>query len=144
MREIFFESESPDSKKLAIFEDNGSSAWLYLASARNHEVESDVFVYSPVEPDAELDRASIKQGNAPKLCLEYASGSAVFSPEDENDLSVLWSSNSKSVAILYRDEVLAAIYEGEKRGYSKALSKKCGFGKPWSDEKFAQHIGDAD
>ncbi|MCP3664140.1 MAG: hypothetical protein GY696_16890 [Gammaproteobacteria bacterium] len=69
MEQIFFESESPDSGKRAVFEDNGASAWLYLVSSRNHEVEKDTFVYSPIEPDPELDRASIQNGEPPKLAL---------------------------------------------------------------------------
>ncbi len=125
----------------AIFEDNGSSAWLYLVSSVSHEVESDAFVYSPLEPDAELDRKGIQNGVPPKLSAEYASSVAVLNPDDENDLSIQWSTNGKSVALFYKDDVLAAIFDGENRGYSKALSKRCGFGNPWSDEKFEQYIG---
>jgi len=72
MKEIIFESESPDSKKLAIFEDTGSCAWLYLASSANHEVEKDAFVYSPQEPRSELNRSGMKEGDPPdpysRLC----------------------------------------------------------------------------
>ena len=136
MNEIVFESENPDSKKLAIFEDTGSSAWLYLASSANHEVEKDAFVYSPRAPRSELNRFGMAEGEPPILIVEYASIDAVLSIEDENDLSIVWSDNGKSVALFHNADVRAAIYEDDDQGYSKALSKRCGFGKPWSDEKF--------
>jgi hypothetical protein len=40
--------------------------------------------------------------------------------------------------------VLAAIYEDDAQGYSKALSKRCGFGKPWSDQKFEKYFSDVE
>lgn len=140
MKEIFFESPSPDSKRMVIFEDNGTSAWLYLASAANYDVEKDAFVYSPLEPRAELNREGINQGEPPILISEYASDTAVIQIEDENELSILWSENGRNVAVFHNEEVIAAIYEDEKRGYSKALSKKSGFGKPWSEEKYQKYF----
>lgn len=144
MNDIIFESKSPDSKKLAIFEDNGSSAWLYLASAKNHDVEKDAFVYSPQTPRKELNRSGMKDGEPPILIQEYASENAVVRIDDENDLSIVWSDNGKSLSLFYGAEVLAAIYEDDEQGYSKALSVRCGFGKPWSDDKFAEHFGELD
>lgn len=144
MNDIIFESESPDARKLAIFEDNGTSAWLYLASAASHNVEKDAFVYSPVAPRAELNRAGMQDGEPPILISEYASDDAVVEIQDENDLTILWSENSKSVAIFHNEDVLAAIFEDDDRGYSKALSKKCGFGKPWSEEKYQKYFGGFD
>ena len=142
MRDIIFESFSPDSKKLAIFEDNGTSAWLYLASAANHEVEKDAFVYSPQPPRSELNRAGMKEGEPPILVIDYASDAAVVLVEDETALSIVWSDNGKTPAVVYHADVLAAIYEDDDQGYSKALSKPCGFGKPWSQEKFEKHFSD--
>lgn len=137
MHQIIFESESPDGKKLAIFEDNGTSAWLYLASASNHEVQKDAFVYSPQPPRTELNRAGMKAGEPAILTREFASDAAVVHVADEHDLSIVWSDNGKSLAVYHREDVLAAIYEDDEQGYSKALCKRCGFGKPWSAAKFA-------
>jgi hypothetical protein len=142
MQDIIFESESPDGKKLAIFEDNGSSAWLYLASARNHDVEKDVFVYSPQAPCEELNRTGMQRGEPPILTTDCASERAMLRVEDETELSIVWSASGRSIALFHRDEALAAIYEDDDQGYSKALCKRCGFGKLWSDEKFAQHFDD--
>jgi hypothetical protein len=77
------------------------------------------------------------------LIVEYASIDAVLTIEDENDLSIVWSDNGKSLALFHNADVLAAIYEDDDQGYSKALSKRCGFGKPWSDEKFEKFFKDA-
>jgi hypothetical protein len=144
MNEIVFESQSPDSRKLAIFEDNGTSAWLYLASSANHEVEKDAFVYSPQEPRSELNWSGMKEGEPPILVVDYASSDAVREIEDENELSIVWSQNGKSLALFHNADVLAAIYEDDDQGYSKALSKRCGFGKPWSDQKFEKYFSDVE
>jgi hypothetical protein len=143
MNEIIFESKHPDSKKLAVFEDNGSSAWLYLASSASQEVEKDAFVYSPREPRLELNRIGMKGGEPPILVAEFASDDAVVNVTDENDLSIVWSDNGKSLALFHKADVLAAIYEDDDQGYSKALAKRCGFGKPWSEEKYKAFFSDA-
>lgn len=142
MQDIIFESESPDGRRLAIFEDNGSSAWLYLASASNHDVEKDAFVYSPQPPRAELNRDGMRDGEPPILTQEYASEHAVVDIEDEMALSIVWSDSGKSLAVFHNETVLAAIYEDEPQGYSKALSKRGGFGKPWSQSKFEQFFNE--
>lgn len=142
MTEIIFESEHPGSRKLAVFEDNGSSAWLYLASSASQEVEKDAFVYSPREPRFELNRSGMKEGEPPILVVEYASDTAVLNVTDENDLSIVWSDDGKSLALFHKADVLAAIYADDDEGYSKALSKRCGFGKPWSEEKYRRFFDD--
>lgn len=99
MQDIIFESESPDGKKLAIFEDNGSSAWLYLASARNHDVEKDAFAYSPQAPREELNRTGMQQGEPPALTTDCASERAMLQVEDETELSIVWSASGRSIAL---------------------------------------------
>ena len=131
MAEIFFEERNPVSGRYAILEDNGTSAWLYLTPQSGKGIEKDAFVYSPIEPREVLNKSEIENGKSPILTKNMSSASAVIENATRDQLSLVWSENGESVAVLYEGSPVAMIVEGERTGFSKSLSKDSFFGKPW-------------
>lgn len=136
MSEIHIEEKSPISGRVAILEDNGTSAWLYLSPPSGEGIEKDAFAYSSIEPLEELNKSEIENGEAPKLIKNLATPSSVIVGAVESDLGFKWSKNGESVTLLHKGEAISAIYQNYKSGYSKSLSKASPFGNPWDNELY--------
>ncbi len=140
--EMFIEAQNKTSGRSAILEENGSSAWLYLTRDTGRGVEKDAFVFSPIPPAKELNKASIKAGNPPVLVEAIASATAVIDSPQEQDFELVWSKNGESIAVLYEGAPISMIVESEKRGFSKALVKSSPFGHPWDQDLFESEFGE--
>ena len=139
--EIFISDVHPLSKRWAILDDNGNSAWLYLSVPGEQRPEKDAFAYSPVPPAATLNVEAINRGEPPILPAELASDAAQISAADSAEVSFLWSADGESLALAYQDRLLAMIVAGSERGYSAALSQPSDFGLPWDEAVFEQWFG---
>lgn len=136
MAEIFIEQRNHTSGRFAIIEENGTSAWLYLTPTSGRGIDRDAFIYSPIEPADKLNIEDIKNGDTPILTKSIASESAVITSIGEAELSFKWSQDGHSVAVVYKNDVIAFISGTEKNSYSKALLKESFFGKPWDQNVY--------
>ena len=90
--DIFITDNNPTTKRWAILEDNGNSAWLYLTKPATQQPEKDAFVYSPVQPIEELNIEEIKEkGTPPILTKALATASSVILNAQSGDFSFNWS-----------------------------------------------------
>ena len=133
MSGIYIEEKNLISCRVAILEDNGTSAWLYLSPPSGKGIEKDAFAYSPIEPLEELNKSEIENGEAPKLIKNLATPSSVIIGAVEADFCLKWSKNGESVVLLHKGEAISTIYQNYKSGYSKSLSKASLFGNPWDN-----------
>ncbi len=130
--DIFISDYNPSSKRYAILEDNGYSAWLYLTKTGTQKPEKDAFVYSPVQPIEKLNIEEIKQkGTPPILTKDLATKSAVIIDAKSNDFKFVWAVDGESVSVLYRGLPMAMIVKETERGYSTSINKKGFFSLPW-------------
>lgn len=130
--DIFITDYNSASKRWAILEDNGYSAWLYLTETGTQKPEKDAFVYSPVKPIEKLNIEEIKQkGTPPILTKELATKSAVIINAKSSDFKLVWAADGESVSVLYRGVPMAMIVKETERGYSASINKKGFFGLPW-------------
>ena len=136
MSEIYKKEKHPISGRLVMFEDDGTSAWLYLSSPSGEGIEKDAFAYSPIEPLEELNKSEIENGEPPKLIKSLVTPSSVIVGAIESDFSFRWSKNGESVALFHKGEAISTIYQNYKSGYSKSLSKASPFGNPWDNELY--------
>ncbi len=140
MDELLIRFEYENKSKSLYIEDNQKSAWAYLKKGIDGSILKDILIYSPIEPIAELNKREIYQGKPPILISKYASSEAVLKNAQESAFNALWSNEGDSVAILYNNNPIAAMYSSEKRGYSKALSLVSSFGNPWSEELYNEYF----
>ena len=138
---VFITDVHPLSKRCAILDDNGNSAWLYLTDPGQQRPEKDAFAYSPVPPVESLDIEAIGRGEAPILPIGLASDDAVLTEVDSAQVSFLWSMDGESLAVAYQDRLLAMIVAGSEHGYSAALRQQGEFGLPWDEAVFEQAFG---
>jgi hypothetical protein len=135
--EIVFEAQHPGSKRYAIVEQDGQTAYLYLTEKGVPKPIADAVCYSQIEPVEKLDWDKVAStGAPPSLSKEFASSSAYRSKVDHTKLKFLWSDDGNSVAVVYGDTPLAMIIEAKKPSYSNALKKSGPFGEPFDQQKF--------
>jgi len=140
MNGIFVKFAHPDGRYYVVVEDDSRSAWAYFRDSEDESIAKDAFLYSPIEPISRLNKDEISQGIAPVLVKQYASNTAVLEGAKAELFGVEWSGSGESVAILYENKPLAAIYSSDRRGYSKSLSIESGYGNPWSTALYEEHF----
>lgn len=140
--ELFLAFYNETSKRHAVIEDDGLTAWLYLSQpsddpAKTKPIDSYGFVYNRKEP-IEVKEVQNYRPDPPPIAKGYASEEAVCTNPDQHRWSVLWSEDGESV-LLQRDGIpWCLIMNGEKMGYSKAIKVEGDWGHPWNDEKLKE------
>lgn len=132
---LFVQHEHRESGRVAVLEDDGTSAWLYLSEADSRKPIGDAWVYNRIAaPPTEAIKSY--RGGPPPAAQGYASETALCEDPSSHDWSFVWSPDGESVAVAMDDEPVAFIIGGEKEGYSRELVKDGPWGHPWSDKLF--------
>ena len=139
---LFLEDMHPASRRLAVLEDDGTSAWLYLSEPESRKPAADAWVYNRIAAPPPQAIKSYR-GGPPPAAQGYASNAALCEDPTAHEWSFVWSPDGESVAIAKDGEPAALITVGEKRGYSRELLKDGPWGHPWSDELFQLKFGAA-
>ena len=137
MADVLLTSLSGASARLAVFEQTGASAWLYLTAPGDFEPVASCFLYATGEPAAGEDAA-------PPLDPQYASGFAVEPPVTEDDVELVWSPKGDGVAARIKGQIVGFITsEGQESerfllGYSRSIREDCAWGRPFDVPLFQQ------
>ncbi len=134
---LFIDEQNPQSSRFAIIEDDGTSAWLYLTERDKTMPVADVWVYNRIPAPPAEDIQSYR-GGPPPAVSGYVSDSALCPSPKSHEWKFLWSADGESVAITKDGVPVACILAGQKRGYSRELTKDGPWGKTWSDELYAK------
>lgn len=134
---LFLLSQHPASRRFAVFEDDGVSAWLYLTAPESKKPSADAWVYNRIAAPPTKD-ISAYRGGPPPAAAGYASETAQCDSPHEFEWSFQWSDDGHSVAMRKNGRVVAFIVTDEKRRYSRELVKDGPWGRPWSDTVFQQ------
>ncbi len=134
-QELFFDSKHSLSQRFAVFEDDGTSAWLYLTEPDSRKPVADAWVYNrvPAPPTKEIQSY---RGGPPPAAIGYASDSALCPTPADHEWSFIWSTDGESVAIAKDGVPVACIVAAQKPGYSRELIKSGPWGNTWLDELF--------
>jgi hypothetical protein len=131
----FISEQHPSSRRHAIFEDDGTSAWLYLTAPDEPRPVADVFVYNrrtPVDRVGDSDRS-----HPPPIVTEFAAPGAVVDAPERSVWRLRWSADGHSVALERDGVVVALIPSGQRRGFSSAIVADCPWGAPLRDVHLA-------
>src|SRR5262245_26867311 len=119
---MFLQSRSPVSKRIAILEDNGKVAFLYLTEPNVSRPLRDAIVYSRIPPVKAVDWDRIrKTGETPLLTTDIASPTAVIPSPRQSEFTFKWSEDGEAVAVLRQGVPLAFVSIKARLGYSKAV-----------------------
>jgi hypothetical protein len=128
----------PVSQRYAVFEDDGTSAWLYLSRPAVFAPAADCWVYNrvPAPPAAELGHY---QGGPPPACAEFAAPEAQLQLAHPPEVEFLWSGDGNSVAVRVEGRVLAFIADGGA-GYSRYLRQDGTWGEAWTSAGLRERL----
>ncbi|MGE0758695.1 MAG: hypothetical protein AB7F89_14470 [Pirellulaceae bacterium] len=138
--ELYREELHPLSRCVAVFEDDGTSAWLYLSHPDQSGMAGDAWVYNRIPaPTPEAIRSY--RGGPPPAAAGFAADTAQCANPLEYQWSFRWSADGTSLALLRDGQPVAFIVAGDKQGYSRNLLRDGPWGLVFSDERFGQTFG---
>jgi hypothetical protein len=139
---LYLEEMHPESGRIAVLEDDGKSAWLYLTEPGTRKTAADAWVYNRITaPPTETIKSY--RGGPPPAAQGYASESALCANPEGHEWSFIWTSDGEAIAVAKDGQAMAFIVAGQKRGYSRELVKDGPWGHPWSDSLYRQTFGAA-
>jgi hypothetical protein len=95
---LFLTEKHPVSGRYATFEDDGTSAWLYLTERDSRKVIADAWVYNCIAPPRPEQVHSFRP-SPPPAALGFVSETALCSFPKRYDWALLWSEDGESVAV---------------------------------------------
>ena len=142
MKTLVLESHCPISDRIAVLDDDGCCAWLYLRKPNSSEIEFDAWVHNRA---IVADRQSlvIERGVPPPAPSDYTSDSATCDDPKKHSWLFEWSSDGHSVSLLRDSVAVAFIVAKQERGFSRELTKSGPWGNVWSDAIYNTVFGSA-
>ena len=135
-QDLFVSEQHSVSRRWAVVEDDGRSAWLYLSEPGAPKPVADCWLYNRVATPAQLDTQAVVRGESPIVPATHASESATFSPPAQQSVHFRWSHDGESVAVFFDAGLIGFIARGQARGFSKHLRAPGPFGSPLDAELF--------
>ncbi|MBI5029075.1 MAG: hypothetical protein HZB51_01010 [Chloroflexi bacterium] len=132
---LFLTDQHPLSRRSAVLEDDGTSAWLYLTQPNLQMPIADVWVYNRIPAPSMKIIPSYRDG-PPPAPVGYAHNTALCRDPGTHEWSFIWSADGESVAIAKDGLPVACIISAQKSGHSRELLKDGPWGMTWSEELF--------
>ena len=127
--EVFLSEQHPISRRWAVLEDDGLSAWLYLTEPDSEKPAADCWIYNRVS-SPELAATYLSRGIGPPAALEVIGEGALMNPANSLEFRLVWSADGESVALFFEASLMGFIASGHERGYSRNLKQSSPWGNP--------------
>jgi hypothetical protein len=137
----FLSLQHAATKRWAVFEDDGDSAWLYVTEPETQKPVGDCLVYNRAAPEEAISKW-LSRSRPPPITKAFASSVAHRPRITADHLKVAWARGGDATAVFLDDKPLAFLVVGEKRGYSCAIAVDGPWGHPWDDTRFAEFFGE--
>ncbi|MEM6691689.1 MAG: hypothetical protein AAF664_19825 [Planctomycetota bacterium] len=127
------------SHRLAIFEDDGTSGWLYLSAPDELKPIGDVWVHNRIEAPPVAD---IKNyfGGPPPAAAGYTEDSLRCHDPEDHSWSFAWDVTGEIVALLCDGCPIALLASFERRGWSTKLLRSGPWGNEWSNSTYFKYF----
>ncbi len=139
--ELFIEMYDDQSRRHAVLDGNGLTAWLYVhAPSEDPELtgpaEKACFVYNRAMP-IDVSTVLSYRPSPPPIAVGYAAESAVCVNPGCHDWRIVWSVDSRAVVLTRdREPWCLMLLEEAMHGYSKSIRADGPWGSPWDQMKF--------
>jgi hypothetical protein len=137
----FHSLQHPTTKRWAILEDDGVSAWLYVSEPNVPKPIGDCFVYNCQPPQTKLPESQDRSG-PPPIIGKFASSRAALADEFARSLRLSWTRSGNAAAVWLDHEPIAFLEVGQKRGVSRGIGTVGPYGHPWDESRFAELFSD--
>jgi hypothetical protein len=133
--EVFLSEQNLVSRRWAVFEDDGLSAWLYLTGPDSEKPAADCWIYNRIS-NPEPAESYLSRGIAPPAPSEYAESGALLDSPDASSFRLVWSVDGESVALFEGGVLMGFIAAGRGRGFSRNLKKAGAWGNPLDEDVY--------
>ncbi len=136
---MFVSEQHRGSRRFAVFEDDGTTGYLYLTAPDDQKPERDCWIYNRI-PAPEPSEMKNCRGSPPPAARGYA-GQHAHQPEPpEEAVRFLWSDHGEAVCVCLGDRPTGFLVlgDGGHGGYSRHLIAEGGWGKPWDETRFRE------
>lgn len=114
------------------FEDDGTSAWLYLSEPDTPRVAADAWAYNRVPPPPVAQVGAYRPA-PPPAAEGFAGPEALCPPPAAHRWELRWSADGESVAVLRDGVALALIARAGRPGYSRLPARSGPWGAVWDE-----------
>jgi hypothetical protein len=125
------------SRRHAIFEDDGDTAYLYLTGPDSLAPVAYVWVYNRARASAESPAAHAR-GHCSSAPFAWATSRDFSINPAHRQWSLSWSEDGESVSLLENARPVACIVQAGRGRYSRRLVQSGPRGSPWSDADYAE------
>jgi hypothetical protein len=132
--------QHPDSRRWAIFEDDGRSGWLYLTEPDRTAIAGDCWVYNRI-PAPDLSEIAAFRPGPPPAAQGFAGPAALVVEPDASRMRLLWAGDGGAVALLADGTPLGFLVAGEPRGTSRNLARTGPWGHTWDQSRYERLFG---
>jgi hypothetical protein len=128
----FLSEQHPRSGRYAVFEDDGTTGYLYLSAPHVPRPVQDCWIYNRIPAPTSL--AGGERDAPPPVPASHCVPSAQQSEApDPGRLQLQWSMDGESVALLLDGLPLGLLSAAEPAGYARYLTQPCPWGRPWDE-----------
>ena len=137
---LFLSFYNDKSKRHAVVEDNGLTAWLYLHLPSNSpkltgNVYADAFIFNR-ESLIDISEVKFYKPNPPPITMKHGHDISICKSPTNHSWSINWSTDGESILLFKDSTPWCFIAKGDSRGYSKAVKNDGPWGHPWNEIKF--------
>jgi len=131
------------SKRSVVFDDDGTSAWLYLTRPNSEQPMCDCWIYNHITPPDPSEVSNYHSG-PPPACVGYADANDTFADTAPPDVSFVWSKSGNDVAVRINGVIMGFIAAQLSAGYSRLLLQNGPWGRVWNQAIYASLFGEDD
>ena len=132
---LFLDSQHQSSERFAVFEDDGTSAWLYLTECGIRRPIADIWVHNRIPAPATSEIKNYRGGPPPAANGYVGEGTLCGAPSNF-DWQFLWATDGNAVALTKDGQPVAFASSDSKSGWSTGLIKNGPWGCVWDSALF--------
>jgi hypothetical protein len=138
--ELFLSEQHPGSRRWAIFEDDGQSAWLYLTEPDCTAPAGDCWIYNRI-PAPDFSEIETFRPGPPPAAREFAGPEALVLEPDLAHMRLLWAGDGAAVVLVADEKPMGFLVGGERRGTSRNLASSGPWGNTWDQARYERLFG---
>lgn len=132
---FMLESFNDTSGRVAVFEDDDTSAWLYLSGANDRKPIADVWVHNRISAPLTSEIENYR-GGPPPAASEFADDSTICNDPDAHDWTFTWSDDGDQVVLHCDDTPVALLVASDRKGWSRNLRRDGPWGNMWDETRY--------
>jgi hypothetical protein len=136
--DLFLSEQHQHSRRWAIVEDDGVTAWLYLTEPDSTRPVAHCWLYNRVHAPEGI---AFNRGETPVVPAQYVVSTSPSVAPSAASVRFRWAPRGDGVAVLFGQELIGYISELGGPGHSKNIKVPGPFGVPLDLEGYAQVFG---